>query len=112
MQDQVCCSFCGKSSREVSALVAGNGGVHICDECVEASAMAMANKDAPQRNLDPTTWPTERLLVALGPLNAMTESHRRHLGDVVDALRRRNVSWAKIAQPLGVSRQTAHERFG
>jgi hypothetical protein len=36
----------------------------------------------------------------------------RCLGEVVDALRQREVSWAKIAEPLGVSRQTAWERFG
>ncbi|MDP2663707.1 MAG: ATP-dependent Clp protease ATP-binding subunit ClpX [Dehalococcoidia bacterium] len=29
------CSFCGKSQDEVRRLVAGPGGVYICDECVE-----------------------------------------------------------------------------
>jgi hypothetical protein len=28
------CSFCGKSQREVSKLVAGPNNVFICDECV------------------------------------------------------------------------------
>ena len=74
--------------------------------------MAMSDTAAKPRVFDPITWPTERLLAVLGPLNAMAEAHRRHLGDVVDVLRTRDVSWAKIAAPLGVSRQTAHERFG
>ena len=29
------CSFCGKSQELVSRLIAGPGGVYICDECVE-----------------------------------------------------------------------------
>jgi hypothetical protein len=32
--EQLVCSFCGKSQREVERLVAGPG-VYICDECVE-----------------------------------------------------------------------------
>jgi len=64
------------------------------------------------REFDPKNWSTDRLLNALGPLNATTEAHRRHLGEIVDTLRSREVSWAQIAKPLGVSRQTAWERFG
>ena len=30
-----CCSFCGKSPDMVARLIAGPGGVYICDECVE-----------------------------------------------------------------------------
>src|SRR6185312_5499935 len=29
------CSFCGKSQDQVQRLIAGPGGVYICDECVE-----------------------------------------------------------------------------
>ncbi|MGI8688646.1 MAG: ClpX C4-type zinc finger protein [Thermomicrobiales bacterium] len=29
------CSFCGKSQDEVQRLIAGPGGVYICDECVD-----------------------------------------------------------------------------
>lgn len=32
--DQICCSFCGKSQSEVKKLVAGRG-VYICDECID-----------------------------------------------------------------------------
>jgi len=34
------------------------------------------------------------------------------VAEVVDVLRSREVSWAKIAAPLGISRQSAWERFG
>ena len=30
----LCCSFCGKSQKEVKKLIAGPG-VYICDECIE-----------------------------------------------------------------------------
>jgi hypothetical protein len=29
------CSFCGKSQEQVHQLIAGPGGVHICDECID-----------------------------------------------------------------------------
>lgn len=106
------CSFCGRSEHDVAKLAAGPGGVHICDGCVEACRLFMAGEAALPRDFDPAGWPTERLMAVLGPLAATSEAHRRHLGEVVDALRERGVSWAKIAAPLGVSRQTAHERFG
>ena len=112
MQAIVCCSFCGKSEKEIIKLIEGPGGIHICNECVELCRSAMGDHTAPPLDFHPSIWPTDRLLAVLGPLNATAEAHRRHLGDVVDTLRVRNVSWAKIAQPLGVSRQTAHERFG
>ncbi|HET7767354.1 MAG TPA: ClpX C4-type zinc finger protein, partial [Chloroflexota bacterium] len=29
------CSFCGKTQEQVRRLIAGPGGVYICDECIE-----------------------------------------------------------------------------
>src|SRR5919197_5355575 len=34
-QDFLKCSFCGKSQRQVKKLIAGPGGMHICDECID-----------------------------------------------------------------------------
>jgi ATP-dependent Clp protease ATP-binding subunit ClpX len=112
MPKPLCCSFCGRSEKVVAKLAAGPGGLHICDACVEACRLFMAGDAALPRDFDPKTWPTERLINALGPLNATTEGHRKHLGEIVDVLRARGLSWAKIAEPLGVSRQTAFDRFG
>jgi ClpX C4-type zinc finger len=112
MPRKLCCSFCGKSDHEVQKLAAGPGGIRICDECVAVCQLIMAGDTAVERDFDPAKWPTERLLNLLGPLNKTVEAHRRHLGDVVDVLRAREVSWAKIAEPLGISRQSAWERFG
>jgi ATP-dependent Clp protease ATP-binding subunit ClpX len=107
------CSFCGKSEHQVEKLAAGPGGIHICNECVGICQMIMAGEGvAAARDFDPNTWPTERLLALLAPVNATVEAHREHLHDIVETLRSRQISWAKIAKPLGVSRQSACDRFG
>jgi Holliday junction resolvase len=36
------CSFCGKTQKEVNRLIAGPGGVYICNECVEVCAEVIA----------------------------------------------------------------------
>lgn len=107
----LCCSFCGKSEHEVSKLAAGPGGVYICDACVETCRLVMGGDVSLPRDFQPANWPTERLLQVLGPLDATSEAHRSHLCEVVDTLRAREISWAKIAEMLGVSRQSAWERF-
>ena len=33
--DEIRCSFCGKSQGQVRKLIAGPDGVYICDECIE-----------------------------------------------------------------------------
>jgi ATP-dependent Clp protease ATP-binding subunit ClpX len=107
------CSFCGKSEHQVDKLAAGPGGIHICNECVAICQVIMDGEGpgAP-RHFNPRTWPTERLLSLLAPVNATVEAHREHLHDIVETLRSRRISWAKIAKPLGVSRPSAWERFG
>jgi len=41
MAKLLCCSFCGKSEREISKLAAGPGGLHICNECVGVCELIM-----------------------------------------------------------------------
>jgi ATP-dependent Clp protease ATP-binding subunit ClpX len=55
--------------------------------------------------------PTEELLSLLPNANFATEANRNFLQALVDTLREREVSWALIAEQLGVSRQSAWERF-
>jgi len=106
------CSFCGKSEHEIRKLAAGPGRIHICDECVETCVVIMRGEGAGVgRAFDPRTWPTERLLAILAPVNAAAEGYREQLQEMVDTLRAQNISWAAIAERLGVSRQTAWERF-
>jgi len=106
------CSFCGKSEDEIGKLAAGPGGIHICDECVALCEVVMhGDGEGPPRAFDATGWPKERLLALLGPVNAAAEAHRGHLQTIVETLRGHEVSWSAIAERLGVSRQTAWERF-
>jgi hypothetical protein len=107
------CSFCGKSENEIEKLAAGPGGIHICNECVAVCQVVMWGEgEGISRAFDPTTWPKDRLLALLGPLNATSKAHREHLQQVVDTLRSQKVRWSAIGEALGVSRQTAWERFG
>jgi ATP-dependent protease Clp ATPase subunit len=34
------CSFCGKHQDQVQRLIAGPGGVYVCDECIDAFSKA------------------------------------------------------------------------
>jgi hypothetical protein len=112
MAKKLHCSFCGKSEKEVRKLAAGPGGIHICDECVAACQVIMEGEGTGiSHTFDPRTWPSDRLLALLAPLDAVSQAHRKHLQTVVDTLRARDTSWAAIAGKLGISRQTAWERF-
>ena len=112
MTNKVHCSFCGKSEEDIKKLAAGPGGIHICDECVGVCQAIMHGEDAGvSRAFDPKTWPKDRLLALLTPMNAAAEAYREHLQTIVETLRAQDVSWGVIAKSLGVSRQTAWERF-
>lgn len=53
----LCCSFCGKSQREVKKLIAGPT-VYICDECIELCNDIIAEEG----QKDTTTYPTDKRL--------------------------------------------------
>src|SRR5689334_2125132 len=57
----LCCSFCGKSQKEVKKLIAGPT-VYICDECIALCNDIIAEeveKDEPSTGADPTPKPAE-----------------------------------------------------
>jgi len=57
----LCCSFCGKSQKEVKKLIAGPT-VYICDECIALCNDIIAEeveKDEPSAGADPTPKPAE-----------------------------------------------------
>jgi ATP-dependent Clp protease ATP-binding subunit ClpX len=113
MRQTLHCSFCGKSDAEVEKLAAGPGGIYICNECVAICEIIMRGEGSGlSRTFNPRTWPKDRLMALLGPLNTAAEAHREHLQQVVDTLRSHRVSWSAIGEALGVSRQTAWGRFG
>jgi ClpX C4-type zinc finger protein len=101
------CSFCGKPSDRVKKLVAGPG-VYICDECVALCSQIVAEEGTREpvvprvRDDDP-----EMLLTQLRQAQTVFDV----LGPNVQKLRKQNVSWARIGDALGISRQAAWERF-
>ena len=106
------CSFCFKSQHQVKVLVSGPGGIFICSECVEASNEVIAGRlpDVSKRPHD-KDLPTERLLERLRPIEDTVQGKGNQLQWVVELLRSREVSWAQIGAALGISRQSAWERF-
>ena len=106
------CSFCLKSQHEVGKLVAGGGSVFICDECVGLCQVYMGGETPDLSHfIPPEQLPTARLIAQLPALEATVRGKRTQLQWVVDQLRGREVSWAEIGAGLGMSRQSAWERF-
>ena len=45
-EEEVFCSFCGKSHEEVRRLIAGPGGVHICNECIDLCSSIIEEEES------------------------------------------------------------------
>ncbi len=120
------CSFCGKSQDKVVRLVAGPG-VYICNECVDLCNQIIAEeldlkgaRDAVARKASRDDPPTLRVWESLSDdelLAEMVRAHAAHenvdraVAHHVAALRAREISWARIGEALGMTRQSAWERF-
>jgi hypothetical protein len=106
------CSFCLKAAHEVEKLLAGHGRIFICDECVATCNDYIRTGTSARPTRSPLEQaPTERLLALLEPIEETVEGKNNQLQSVVETLRSRQVSWAQIGQALGISRQSAWERF-
>lgn len=107
--DVLACSFCLRPSTEVERLL-GGGGAHICDACVGECARILADPSIPFPGFEGEE--DDALLRRLTPAAGRVEAADAGLRGLVDLLRTREVSWARIGESLGVSRQAAWERFG
>jgi hypothetical protein len=105
------CSFCLKSQHEVAKLIAGPGFIFICDECVGLCDAILAGRTPKVKVPGLDKIPSERLLATLKPIEQTLQGKGNQLQAVVETLRKREVSWAAIGDALGVSRQSAWERF-
>jgi ClpX C4-type zinc finger len=106
------CSFCFKSQHQVKMLISGPASIFICDECVELCNECIAGRFPDKSKFpSPEELPTERLLERLQPIEETVQGKSNQLQTVVDLLRSREVSWAQIGTALGISRQSAWERF-
>ena len=106
------CSFCFKSMKEVIMLVGGTG-VFICDMCIRSSQKVMSTRGKITKENLPTfeAQDTELLLKHLPKAEKVTKQASETLYVTVSLLRERKVSWQKIGDALGISRQAACERF-
>jgi hypothetical protein len=106
------CSFCLKEAQEVDQVVAGPG-VFICNECVTlceqifASGQKGAEAALPYwESMDDT-----QLLAQLPRIAAVAIQIDDQLHQWVQRARDRGVSWSRVGEALGISRQSAWERF-
>jgi hypothetical protein len=110
---QLWCSFCGKPHTEVDKLVAGPG-VHICNGCVvlAASVIDQYRDKAPELRLPVwESWTDEQMLDHVPRMAKVAGQVEAFLQSWVQELRRRGVTWSKIGAALGITRQSAWERF-
>jgi len=106
------CSFCLKAPVDATRLVAGAGGVSICAGCVSLCSAHLSGTTQPRPdNPAVDTLPSAWLLELLQPLEATVRAKSSQIQWLVDALRARKVSWARIGKALNISRQSAWERF-
>jgi len=104
------CTFCGKSQFDVRKLIAGPTA-SICDECV-ALCVKICDDDSISSEIgNPELIPNEPLLLIVKNAASRDAHLRMALQRMVDVLRTRGVSWEKIGEALGVSRQAAWDRF-
>ncbi|WP_344648877.1 hypothetical protein [Cryptosporangium japonicum] len=85
-------------------------GVHIGAIAAVTPPDWLLNRSDGLRN-DLDDLAREHPLQALGVLAAIERWHRPLLQQAVDAARANGSSWAEIGTALGVTRQSAHERF-
>jgi hypothetical protein len=107
------CSFCRKPHTEVAWMVAGPG-VYICDECVAlcqevgptapGSAEATLPVWASQTDVDRVLENLPRIAAAGAQVEHTLTGWVRHAREL-------GATWARVGESLGMTRQSAWERF-
>jgi ATP-dependent Clp protease ATP-binding subunit ClpX len=113
LEKKMYCSFCVKSQDEVAKLIAGPG-VYICDGCVALCDGILAKDSGRPPNPEITSWeakPDDEILASLPKIATVSAQTDAHIQSLVDLLRGRGVAWARIGTALGVTRQSAWEKF-
>ncbi|GAA3962303.1 ClpX C4-type zinc finger protein [Actinomadura viridis] len=107
------CFSCDRPAAEVGRLVSG-AGLRICGACVAAAeAIVEEYRDDPFQVRLPrwTSMTDEQMLDKVPRVAALADQVEAELRGWVRELRRRGVTWARIGQALGITRQSAWERF-
>lgn len=108
------CSFCTKADDQVDTLVAG-AGVFICNECVDLCMQVIASRPRSRGGVPRIpVWEQvedQALLDHLPRIEAVRDQVDDDLRAWVAEARRRELSWDRIGEALGMKRQSAWERF-
>lgn len=105
------CTFCTKRAADVERLIAG-AGVFICNECVVlCSELLTLPRSEPNSTMNADALSDEDILGLLPQVARVSAQVEDALNDWIRRLRARGVSWARIGAALGVTRQSAWERF-
>jgi hypothetical protein len=108
------CSFCLKPPADVETMVAGPG-VYICNECVDLCVTIIASKPKSEPAPGVEAWhqkfSDDDLLAHLPKVAATTAQVEQQLTGWVREARNRGLTWTRIGEALGMTRQSAWERF-
>lgn len=118
LKSGLACSFCMKLPSEVSTMVAG-AGVYICNECVDLCGQIVASR--PDRTSEGSVdtgieawherFSDDALLEHLPKVAAASAQVELQLTAWVREARSRGITWTRIGAALGMTRQSAWERF-
>ena len=111
-KDSTSCSFCLRPSDAVDRLVAGPG-VFICNDCVALCAQIIQDPPVmpePLQHWD-DSLDREQVLSTLPRIAATGAQAERNLAHYVQKARGLGATWAAIGAALGMTRQSAWERF-
>ena len=114
LQPSIACSFCRKTPHAVAKLVAGPG-VFICNECVSLCTELVATPSAGSPEEQVASWDRnlsdDELLQHLPRVSAAAAQVEQQLTEWVRKARGRGITWTRIGESLGMTRQSAWERF-
>ncbi len=106
------CSFCLRPNTEVKALVAGPG-VFICDGCVASCRRVIEHKPKATNHI--ASWEQEAsldgVLTNLPRIALAGSQVEQNLVAWVRRARCLGATWARVGESLGMTRQSAWERF-
>jgi hypothetical protein len=110
-----CCSFCFKPNTEVQRLVAGPA-VYVCNECVDLCCQIISNTpEGPVEGARLMPWDhAETVQAALAHLPNVARAQAQVEESLLGWVRRARTlgaTWAQIGDALGITRQSAWERF-
>jgi ClpX C4-type zinc finger len=114
LQSTVACSFCRKLPDAVAKMVAGPG-VFICNECVGLCTELIATPSEQPAREQVASWEQKMsdddLLQHLPRVAAAAAQVEQQLAAWVRQARSRGITWTRIGESLGMTRQSAWERF-